>query len=162
MAAVLAPSTVPVQPGFAEPSTAPWNRPAARRPDLRVLPGGRDATRRSRAVTPVAPRRLQVVAAGVVVAAVVALAVVGLGHLVGADAAASGPASPAASSALPVVGAGAAQGEVVVVRPGDTLWSIAASLPHSGDVRDLVDRLANRAGGSDLVPGQRIDVSGLG
>jgi hypothetical protein len=49
----------------------------------------------------------------------------------------------------------------VVVRPGDTLWSIARSLQPGGDVRDLVDRLAERAGGAQITPGQRIDVAGL-
>jgi hypothetical protein len=50
----------------------------------------------------------------------------------------------------------------VVVRPGDTLWSIATSLAPDDDVRAVVDELAERAGGADLQPGQRIDVRGLG
>lgn len=47
---------------------------------------------------------------------------------------------------------------VYIVRPGDTLWSIAEKLDPGGDPRDLVDRLADAAGGSTLVPGQRIEL----
>lgn len=46
--------------------------------------------------------------------------------------------------------------EVYVVQPGDTLWSIAAQLDNDGDVRDTVDRLADRNGGSALAAGQRL------
>jgi nucleoid-associated protein YgaU len=44
----------------------------------------------------------------------------------------------------------------VVVEPGDTLWSIAASAADGDDVRDVVDRIQelNRLEGSGLVPGQ--------
>jgi nucleoid-associated protein YgaU len=44
----------------------------------------------------------------------------------------------------------------VVVEPGDTLWSIAASVAGEGDVRDVVDRIqaVNRLSGTTLVPGQ--------
>jgi nucleoid-associated protein YgaU len=115
------------------------------------------------------------VLAGLVTAAVVALALVGLAHLLGADAAASGPAStaqssPAAGGASPSAPVEASAGaptaasavaDHVVVAPGDTLWSIARTLQPSGDVRPLVDRLAARAGGPVLAVGQRIDVTGL-
>lgn len=47
---------------------------------------------------------------------------------------------------------------VYVVRPGDTLWTIAQKLDPDGDPRELVDRLAESAGGSSLVPGQRIEL----
>jgi nucleoid-associated protein YgaU len=49
-----------------------------------------------------------------------------------------------------------------VVRSGDTLWSIARHLQPEGDVRPLVDVLAERAGGAALQPGQRLDLHGLG
>ena len=48
-----------------------------------------------------------------------------------------------------------------VVRPGDTVWSIAQKLQPEGDVRDLVDQLTERAGGSGLQAGQRIALDGL-
>jgi Tfp pilus assembly protein FimV len=49
-----------------------------------------------------------------------------------------------------------------VVRPGDTLWSIARRLQPDGDVRPLVDRLAARNGGASLRVGQRLDLDGVG
>jgi nucleoid-associated protein YgaU len=44
----------------------------------------------------------------------------------------------------------------VVVEPGDTLWSIAASVADGEDVRAVVDRIQelNRLEGSALTPGQ--------
>lgn len=48
---------------------------------------------------------------------------------------------------------------IVVVQPGDTLWSIAADLDPDGDLRATVDRLADRNGGSTLTVGQRLVVS---
>jgi nucleoid-associated protein YgaU len=44
----------------------------------------------------------------------------------------------------------------VVVRPGDTLWSIATSLDGESDVRAVVDAIqeANGLDGTALVPGQ--------
>lgn len=67
------------------------------------------------------------------------------------------PASPAATPALQTVAA-----STYVVRSGDTLWSIARQLQPEGDIRPLVDLLAERAGGSALQPGQRLDLHGLG
>ncbi len=166
MAAVIVPESV---------APAPWHRPVrghrppAARPHLRVLPGGPSAVRAARrGVRRPGPGA---VVTGVAVAMVVALALVGLAHLLGADAADSGPASTAAVAPAPsaAVVAGptagpagvAATASQVVVRPGDTLWSIARSLQPTGDVRPLVDRLAERAGGARLVVGQRLDISGV-
>jgi hypothetical protein len=50
---------------------------------------------------------------------------------------------------------------VYIVEPGDSLWSIARRLDPSADPRPLVDRLADRAGGSALRPGQRLSLQGL-
>lgn len=46
----------------------------------------------------------------------------------------------------------------VVVRPGDTLWSIASGLAHRGDVRALADeiRALNGLRDADLEPGQTL------
>ena len=46
----------------------------------------------------------------------------------------------------------------VTVKPGETLWSIAANLSGSGDRRDLVDELieVNRLKSPELVAGQKI------
>lgn len=45
---------------------------------------------------------------------------------------------------------------VYVVQPGDTLWSIAATLHPDGDIRDTVDRLVERNGSAALQTGQRL------
>jgi hypothetical protein len=142
------------------PSTAPWHRPEPIRPAspaLRVIEGGR-AHPRSR---PGALRHAVVLlAAGLLAAVLLALALGAGVRALGAGAAAPQPAPTAASSApaTPVV----PDDGVVVVRAGDTLWGIAQALDPDGDVRVLVDRLAERAGGAALRPGQRIDVRGLG
>ena len=47
-------------------------------------------------------------------------------------------------------------GYVYVVRPGDTLWSIAARLQPGGDPRILVAQLETQVGGTTLVPGSRL------
>jgi LysM repeat protein len=46
----------------------------------------------------------------------------------------------------------------ITVKPGETLWSIAANLNGSGDRRDLVDELieVNRLKSPELVAGQKI------
>lgn len=149
MAAVLAPTSI-------DPAVRP-GRSAAPRPALRVIHGGRSARRR--ATARVYLRRRLLVALGLVlVATTLAFAFVGARSLVAADAPVgdTAPAS-AATAAVPPAAA-----EAYVVRPGDTLWTIAAQLPAGGDVRALVDELADRAGGSVLQAGQRIDLTGLG
>jgi len=158
MTAVLTTST-PAPWHDLEPSPRALVAPA--RPQLRLLDGGRAAARAQRGRT-LGPR-LAVGVAGLVLAAVVALALVGMASLFGAGAAAPGPAPTAIDGAGAVATApGASAATEVVVRPGDTLWSIASALRPDGDVRPVVDALAQRAGGADLVPGQRIDVRGLG
>ena len=49
-------------------------------------------------------------------------------------------------------------GYAYVVRPGDTLWSIATRLVPSADPRPLVDRLAAELHGTTLRPGEVIVV----
>jgi len=162
MAAVIVPESL----------SAPWHRPDVARPRLRVIPGGASAARARRRHE--RGLRLPVVLAGVALALLAALALVGGAHVVGAGTAAFGPVSSAASPTLfaepvaPPVAPPVAEPALtpvasspVIVRPGDTLWSIARSLHPSGDIRTLVDRLAERVGGIELSPGQRIDVAGL-
>lgn len=170
MAAVIVPTTTTAPWLRPDPEDAGHGAPFGGRPRLRLLDGGPAAARaHRRGSRPVSPHRgpapaalrLLTVLAGLSTALVVALALIGLVHLVGAGTAAPGPvptavSPPAATAAVTPVAAA-----TVVVRPGDTLWSIARSLQPSGDVRTMVDRLADRAGGPELVPGQRIDVTGL-
>ena len=47
-----------------------------------------------------------------------------------------------------------------VVRPGDTVWSIARRLQPDGDIRGLVDRIVARNGGATLTAGQRVVLDG--
>jgi hypothetical protein len=45
-----------------------------------------------------------------------------------------------------------------IVRPGDTLWSIAEAVDPRGDVRPLVDRLAAALGATALYPGEVVAI----
>jgi hypothetical protein len=47
----------------------------------------------------------------------------------------------------------------VVVAPGDTVWSIAASMAPGEDPRPIVDAIVGANGGAGLVAGQRLDVT---
>ena len=146
-------------------SIRPARRPVVvpARPPLQVLPGGRRAARdyaasrrpANRLHPAVYRRRRLGVALAVVTALVVAyLALAGLQALT-ADAA-SAPSAGAATATAP-----APVGSAYVVQPGDTLWSIARTLKPSGDVRALVDRLADRVGSAPLVVGQSVPTDGL-
>lgn len=68
------------------------------------------------------------------------------------------PAPVAAPAATPVA---SQVGDVWVVQPGDSLWSIAAAVAPGADLRPVVDELARRTGGGSLQPGQRIGMEGL-
>lgn len=81
-------------------------------------------------------------------------------------------ASPPAAESLATEGLGSGSGTMAgavaspiatlhVVRPGETLWSIARDLQPEGDVRPLVDHLARRHGGSALQAGERLDLDAL-
>ena len=43
-----------------------------------------------------------------------------------------------------------------IVRPGDTLWSIAERLDPRGDPRPLMAKLSRQAGGDTVRPGERL------
>ncbi|MCC5952550.1 MAG: hypothetical protein JJU45_10700 [Acidimicrobiia bacterium] len=51
--------------------------------------------------------------------------------------------------------------QIWIVRPGDSLWSIAATVAPDSDPRPIVDELSRRLGGAELQPGQRISLDGL-
>ncbi len=64
-------------------------------------------------------------------------------------------------TALPTVMESAASeslnsGSSVIVKPGDTLWSIARQLQPAGDIRPLVDRIAKINNGHSLIAGQSL------
>lgn len=50
---------------------------------------------------------------------------------------------------------------VIVVQPGDTLSTIARRMAPRGDITPLVAKLSDLHGPGPLMPGDRIDVSGL-
>ncbi|MEJ5255225.1 MAG: LysM peptidoglycan-binding domain-containing protein [Acidimicrobiales bacterium] len=140
-----------------------------RRPELRVIPGGRRAARRGSASI-YRRRRLGALVAVVVVVGVLYLAAVGAAALIAGRSSAGVATEPAPAVADAVSapsGQEAARGsrevreEVYVVQPGDTLWSIARHLQPEGEIRPLVDRLADRNGGAALHVGQRLRLDGL-
>ena len=156
-------------------SAAPWNEPG-----LRLISGGLDPAAPSGRPVGSAPaitgrahmqmatksatgRVMHTVIAGLALAVLFALAAVGALTLLGADAAATVPASSAGINRPTGVDATTTSSAPVevVVQPGDTLWTIARRLHPTGEIRGLVDALAERAGGSSLDAGQRIDISGL-
>ena len=153
-------------------SIAPWNRAGAleRRPVERHLHLVTDAPRVSSRRRPV-----RSILGGVALALLVALAAVGALQFLGADAAASTPASTtditdpvgvdaavASAPAAVQVSAPVAPAPVeVVVKSGETIWAVARRLKPHGDLRHLVDSLIERAGGASVSVGQHIDVSGL-
>jgi hypothetical protein len=104
------------------------------------------------------PHRLAVVyrrrrVAAVVLAVLLAVGALLLGRAV---ALAVAPAPPGSGgSVAPAMG----PTTVVVVQPGDTLWAMARRLQPEGDVRSLVDRLAEAHGNGPLQAGERLEVS---
>ena len=64
------------------------------------------------------------------------------------------------ADATPTADARAAEAVLVVVQPGDTLWTIAESLVDGADPRPLVAELSEIAGGASIQPGQLLRVPG--
>lgn len=178
MAALLHPDSLSLFGSLPEPTTppdgpAPWNDPAfldelaeaPRRPQLRLIAGGLDAepTGTLPSLRPATRRPLHTLLGGVALAVLVALAAIGALDLLGADAAATVPASPAVinhPTGADATTTPSAPVEVVV-QPGDTIWSIARRIHPTGEIRGVVDELHQRVGGTALEVGQRIDVRGL-
>ncbi|MDA8060865.1 MAG: LysM peptidoglycan-binding domain-containing protein [Actinomycetota bacterium] len=104
--------------------------------------GGSRAGAPPRRHPPATYRRRRVAAAGVVVAVV-------LSAWVGVRGALSALAGPR----VELIGA-----HVVVVRPGDTLWSIAVAEDPNGNVLALLDRLESETHDRPLQVGERIVV----
>jgi len=112
-----------------------WSRAGADRPvgARRTVPSAR--VRRRRAVLLL-----------LVAATVVTLLALPLRVLAGASPAL---ASPARALAL-------RSGQIYVIRPGDTLWSIAERLDPTGDPNVAVSRMERRLGTDTVYPGEQI------
>lgn len=65
-----------------------------------------------------------------------------------------------ALSSMHLYAASAQKYATVVVRPGDTLWSIASKHSGSADVQDTIDRISevNHLNGASLAPGERLRI----
>ena len=88
-----------------------------------------------------------------VVAALLALAIIGALVGFGGDAAANGPVEPVSDRSQLVDDTI----EVYIVQPGDTLWAIATEVARPGeDIRPIVDALKELTGGAQLDIGQRV------
>lgn len=151
---------------------APWNRAEAleaRRPARHL-----HLVTEPVVVAPAARRSpVRALLAGLGLAVLVAFAAMGIVPFLGADAAASTPASSADTSSPVGADAQAASASTeapvatpaapveIVVQSGDSLWTIARRLQPRGDLRRLVDRLIERVGDTSVTRGQHIDVTGL-
>ena len=112
----------------------------------------RGATPRGRRVTPTTYRRRRLAVATLALGLVVVAAQAGAA--LGGLPLASPERRPTASSQTgPQAGSAHTS---VVVRPGDSLWSLAARLAPGEDLRPIVDELSAARGAAPLVPGETI------
>lgn len=121
--------------------------PALRSPSLRLVSRARPLPR-SRALRAIYRRR-RIVAIGLMAATLLVLMIALQATLGRSD---GGPLTTIGSAG----GARPAAAHLVVVRPGDSLWSIALATGARGDIRPLVDQLSAEVGGRPLQPGQQI------
>ena len=121
------------------------------RPASRCAPGRTAARMRARRHEAAVYRRRRLLAAGLGFLAIAAVLIVA--QLIQAGIGGGPLATTGAAAGSGVIPAGATE---YVVRPGDTLWTIAASLAPGRDQRPLVDELAHQLGGASLYPGEQI------
>ncbi|HLT70830.1 MAG TPA: LysM peptidoglycan-binding domain-containing protein [Acidimicrobiales bacterium] len=129
---------------------APVDAPAARpplRPVPRPLPDRATRVRR---------RRLAVLAAAAAVALALPSGLRAVGGLV--DVGSDGEPRPLDGGAEVTDGGGSVPqpGERYVVRPGDTLWGIAAEIAPDRDPREVVEALRDANGGPELQVGTEL------
>lgn len=128
--------------------------PSPQQPGPRLVPRARPARQLPDRATRIRRRRLVALVALVVVVALAIAGVRALTSLTSAGATGPEPVGPAVTDArrAPVAGA------EYVVRPGDTLWTIAAEIAPDDDPRAVVDALREANGGAELQVGQRLDL----
>ena len=146
---VVAPGAPPAPARPARRGDAPWSTPPnpeldRRRHQARPTRAGCAADGRTTRPS-VAVRRRRVVLGMVAAGLLVALALPWSGT--GGSLATPGPA---------LAGETVAPHAVYVVRPGDTVWSIATRLDPSGDPRVLEAKLEAQIGGDGVVPGEQL------
>lgn len=98
-------------------------------------------------------RRRRLLAVGLLLLVIAAVLVLAQSTLAGTG---GGPLTTTGAAATPSDSMAPAAASVWVVRPGDTLWSIARSLDPNGDIRPLVDRLSSQVHGGNIYPGETI------
>jgi hypothetical protein len=104
----------------------------------------RASTARGRRVSRATYRRRRLLATVLVLGAVVVAGEAGV-------ALGGTPLAPPERRSAPIT-----SGSAVVVRPGDTLWSIVEQLRPGDDPRPIVDALSAARDGASLVPGETI------
>lgn len=122
-------------------------RVGAEAPDVAGRTGDAGAARPLRHATAIKPRGLRRLLPGVVTLAALA----GVWAGAGAMSASRAPRLDVLPGSVKTPG-----GYLYVVRPGDTLWSIASRLEPGGDPRALVAQLESQVPGGSLVPGRRL------
>jgi hypothetical protein len=141
-----------------QPTTAPVRRPSVATGRALGASSGAKVRAGDRTARPARPvsrvtywcRRAFVAALVVGLVLVMAQAGAALG---GSSLATSGrgtTSSPAASSSI----------RHTVVRPGDSLWTVAARLAPDSDPRPVVDALSEARDGAPLVPGETVEWGG--
>ncbi len=98
-------------------------------------------------------------AAGLLLLMVAAVLIAAQSTLAGTG---GGPLTTTGAAASGIGAMSPADAATWVVRPGDTLWSIARTLDPNGDIRPLVDRLSSEVGNAPIYPGETIAIPGGG
>ena len=142
-----------------QPDADAWSGPPALAPVPDVRPAPADGRQRpSRPVPDRATRFRRRRLVALVATTLTAVALVGaVDYLSGLAGPNGGPvpldAGPAeAQPGLPAV----AEGQAYVVQPGDTYWTIAATVAPDRDPRPIVDQLRDAHGGGPLAAGDRL------
>ena len=140
------------------PTTVPPGPVAPTAPALRVIEGGRAPATLARQATYLRRRLLAVaLLAAACVAAFLLVGAISTGLAGGGHpSSTAGASSPTSADAASAAGVAATPAGYRVVQPGDTLWSIAASIAPHSDVRKAVDRLVSANGNGPLTVGEHL------
>ena len=118
----------------------------------------RAATPRKSRTSPATFRRRRIVFAVLALGVVVVTGQAGAA--LGGASLASPERRPAEASSSSVRSAGSTGAPSTVVRPGDSLWTVASRLAPGSDPRPVVDALAEARHGTVLTPGETIEWDG--